>query len=40
MNFLFEYDRFAQKGWLGGVYSVFGNRLDTVMEEMNSALVS
>ena len=35
----FEYDRFAQKGWLGGVYGVFGNRLDTVMEEMNSVLV-
>jgi type I restriction enzyme R subunit len=35
----FEYDRFAQKGWLGGVYGVFGNRLDSVMEEMNSVLV-
>lgn len=36
----FEYDRFAQKGWLGWVYSVFWNRLETVMEELNNVLVS
>lgn len=35
----FEYDAFAQRGWLGGVYQVFGNELDGVMQEMNEVLV-
>ena len=36
----FEYDEFMKRGWLGGVYRVFGNELDRVMEEMNEVLVS
>ena len=36
----FDYAPFAQEGGLGKVHQIFGNELDTIIEEMNGALAA
>ncbi len=36
----FEYAPFSQKGGIGKVYQVFGDELNTVIDELNEKLVA
>ena len=36
----FEYTPFSQEGGLGKVYQVFGDQLNTVIDELNEKLVA
>ena len=36
----FEYAPFSQKGGIGKVYQVFGDELNTVIDELNEMLVA